>query len=241
MSTEDDPLIDAQRAAIAEEIACALAHDIRNKIGTIRNAAFFLQRRARSTSFWGTDDRIAQMFELIDGAVTSSDAVLDERALRNVIERRPVLVAARAGVERAIALARIPAEVTVTVDVEPGSVRLELDDFVLAVRGLVENAAEAMDGRGAVVVTGRAAGGRMVIEVADSGPGIAAADRGRVIQAFYTTKPARRGLGLNIARRVARRYDGELALLDAEKGARVALSFPIADRAPVVDAPCEGT
>lgn len=235
MSTDEDPLIEAQRAAVAEEVASALAHDIRNKIGAIRNAAFYLQKRARTTGFWGSDDRVAQMFTLIDDAVTSSDALLEERALRNIIVRSPVLVAARAGVERAVALARIPAEVTVTVDVEPGDLRLELDDLALAVRALVENAAEAMDGRGTVVITGRAANGRMVIEVEDSGPGIAEADRGRVIQAFYTTKSARRGLGLNIARRVAMRYGGELTLLSSERGARIALTIPIAGPPRVVD------
>jgi signal transduction histidine kinase len=235
MSTEQDPLIEAQRAAISEEVACALAHDIRNKIGTIRNAAFFLQKRARTTGFWDSDARVAQMFELIDSAIASSDIILDQRAPRNIIARSPVVVTARAGVERAVALARVPAGVTVTVDVEPGCMRVELDDIVIAIRGLVENAAEAMNGRGVVVVTGRVIGGRMVIEVADSGPGISEAERGRVIQAFYTTKAKNRGLGLNIARRVAMRYDGDLAFLDAEKGARVALAIPIVDPSPVVE------
>lgn len=237
MSKEEDPLIDAQRAAISEEVACALAHDIRNKIGAIRNAAFFLQKRARTTSFWDSDARVAQMFELIDSAIVSSDVILDQRALRNLIARSPVVLAARAGVERAVALARIPAEVTVTVDVEPGSMRVELNDLVIAIRGLVENAAEAMHGRGAVVITGRVVAGRMVIEVADSGPGIPGAERGRAIQAFYTTKSSNRGLGLNIARRVAMRYDGGLAFLDAEKGARIALSIPIVDPSPAVHEP----
>ena len=233
MSTEEDPLIEAQRAAISEEVACALAHDIRNKIGVIRNAAFFLQKRARTTGFWESDARVSQMFELIDCAIASSDVILEQRALRNIIARSPVVITARAGVERAVALARIPAGVTVTVDVEPGSMRVELDDLVIAVRGLVENAVEAMNGRGAVVITGRVVAGRMVIEVADSGPGIPGAERGRAIQAFYTTKSRNRGLGLNIARRVAMRYDGALAFLDSEKGARVALSIPMVE--PAVD------
>lgn len=237
MSTEEDPLIEAQRAAISEEVACALAHDMRNKIGVIRNAAFFLQKRARTTAFWESDARVAQMFELIDRAIASSDALLDQRALRNIIDRSPAVVAARAGVERAVALARIPAGVPVTIDVEPGSMRVELDDLVIAIRGLVENAVEAMNGRGAVVITGRVVAGHMVIEVADSGPGIPGAERGRAIQPFYTTKSKNRGLGLNIARRVAMRYDGGIALLDAEKGARIALSIPIVDPSPAVDEP----
>jgi hypothetical protein len=90
MSTEKKPLIEVQRAAIAEEVACALARDIRNKIGAIRNASFYLQKRARTTGFWGADDRIPQMFDLIDSAVASSDSMLEARSPRSVTDRSPV-------------------------------------------------------------------------------------------------------------------------------------------------------
>jgi signal transduction histidine kinase len=46
--------------------------------------------------------------------------------------------------------------------------------------------------------------------VEDNGPGIAAADRNRIFDAFYTTRPAATGMGLLIARSVIRAHGGTI-------------------------------
>ena len=51
------------------------------------------------------------------------------------------------------------------------------------------------------------------LSVSDDGPGIESADRERVFDAYYTTKPNGMGLGLYIARQVMERY-GKLELLE---------------------------
>jgi len=55
-----------------------------------------------------------------------------------------------------------------------------------------------------------------VIEVADNGPGVAKAVRGRLFESFFTTKGEEQGtgLGLAVSREIARSMGGELELLD---------------------------
>ncbi len=75
-----------------------------------------------------------------------------------------------------------------------------------------------------VQLTARQQAGRLTICVADQGPGIAAPHRQAVFERFWTLEPAgagsgsHSGLGLPIARAIARRHGGELSLVAAEPG-----------------------
>ena len=69
---------------------------------------------------------------------------------------------------------------------------------------LLDNAGDAMDGVGELRLTTRLDGDRVVVEVADTGPGMSPQVAARAFEAFFTTKDVGRGtgLGLDIARRV---------------------------------------
>ena len=91
-----------------------------------------------------------------------------------------------------------------------------------AVRNLVANAAR--HAAGAVAVTVSRAGARVVVEVADDGPGIPEAERARVFERFTRLDDARdrdaggSGLGLSIVRAAVEREGGTVAALDAPGG-----------------------
>ncbi|MBI5509006.1 MAG: hybrid sensor histidine kinase/response regulator [Deltaproteobacteria bacterium] len=87
-------------------------------------------------------------------------------------------------------------------------------------RALVENGLEACGDagrRGSVTVRLFAADGRPSIEVKDDGEGIPEEDRERVFDPFFTTRGKRhaKGLGLTLARELATRMHGSLALVSA--------------------------
>ena len=102
---------------------------------------------------------------------------------------------------------------------------------------LIDNAARATGGRGHVAVTIDADDPHAVtLTVADDGPGVPAADRERVFDRLVRLDPARRtgdggaGLGLPIARGVARAHGGDLVLAGPEhadgSGAAFRLTVP---------------
>lgn len=95
---------------------------------------------------------------------------------------------------------------------------------------LVVNAADAMGRPGTLAVSLRAApGGRAVVEVADSGPGIAPEVLARIFEPFFTTKgEAGTGLGLSVARDIVERYGGRLvARSEVGHGTTFAFDLPI--------------
>jgi signal transduction histidine kinase len=88
---------------------------------------------------------------------------------------------------------------------------------------------------GEVVVTTRSADGRVIVDVADRGPGVAAAHRDRIFEPFHrasdslTARATGTGIGLAISRELARAAGGELSLADSARGARFELTLPIAE------------
>ncbi len=93
-----------------------------------------------------------------------------------------------------------------------------------ALTNLVQNAIEAAPEEGGrVVLTGRIDGDRVLLTIADNGPGIAEADRARIFQPFFTTKGPGRGMGmgLTITRRVLQSLGGEITVGDAPGGGAV--------------------
>ncbi|HET7678053.1 MAG TPA: HAMP domain-containing sensor histidine kinase [Candidatus Limnocylindrales bacterium] len=98
------------------------------------------------------------------------------------------------------------------------------------VGNLLDNAIR--HGREPIQVRTFAVDGKVVVEVADQGPGIALADAGHIFEPFYRVRadasaPAGSGLGLAIASELARRYGGRLTLESRPgPGARFRLELP---------------
>ncbi len=94
---------------------------------------------------------------------------------------------------------------------------------------LLKNAIEALSPGGRVTVTTGSTDGRVFLEVADDGPGLAADAQAHLFNPFATTKgPSGTGLGLAVSRRLARTLGGDLEHLPSPRGTRWRLSLPMA-------------
>jgi signal transduction histidine kinase len=99
---------------------------------------------------------------------------------------------------------------------------------------LIDNAVDAMDGAGTLRVTARAEGDGIVVEIGDTGTGIAPDVAARAFEAFYTTKDVGKGtgLGLDIARRIVVERHGGTIEIDSRPGDTVLrVCLPVRGRA----------
>ena len=88
---------------------------------------------------------------------------------------------------------------------------------------LIDNAIDAMEGKGTLRISVRVEGDALVVEVGDTGAGMPPEVRGRAFEPFYTTKAIGKGtgLGLDISRRiVADGHRGRITI-ESEPGATV--------------------
>lgn len=144
------------------------------------------------------------------------------------LRRQPVDLAVLAG-EVAAAQRLLGADVLVEAG-GPAVVSGDREQLARVLTNLADNARRAGP-RVRIAVRSGPAG--VAVEVTDNGPGVRPADRNRIFDRFVRLEagppsPARHGLGLPIARAVARAHGGDLTCEDAYAGARFVLRVPAA-------------
>ena len=108
-----------------------------------------------------------------------------------------------------------------------------------ALSNLIDNALHYTGAGAQVTLRVQARGAQALLTVTDTGPGIAEADRGRVMERFVrgTDTGNGCGLGLAIVREIIERHQGTVSLSDAAPpGLQVTLALPLAD-SPLQDSP----
>jgi signal transduction histidine kinase len=115
---------------------------------------------------------------------------------------------------------------------EAATARANAERLQRVLFNLIQNAIRHTPPDGSVTVRAEPVDGAVEIEVADTGPGIPAADRRRVFEPFFRGDPARTdagaGLGLAISRAIVEAHGGRIWLVDSTVGTRVRFRLPAA-------------
>jgi len=227
-----DALLDRVAASLRHEqrFSAELSHELRTPLARIAAEAELALRRERSA------DEYRQALELILRSVNQLTRTVD--ALVRAAQHEAGLAhgtsdayaAAAAAVESCSSLAA-DADVAVRVEPPPAPARLGVDEDVAVriLQPLVENACRY--GRGRASVTIRRVGSRVVYAVSDDGPGVRADELERIfepgVRGTAAADDGGAGLGLALARRLARAAAGEVAA-EADGGGRFIVTLPAA-------------
>jgi signal transduction histidine kinase len=115
------------------------------------------------------------------------------------------------------------------------------DQFRQALNNVLLNAVQAMKGRGILRLSTALADRSVVVTIADSGPGIPPQHLSKVFDPFFTTKGQGEGsgLGLTVARRIVRRFSGDIRLESVEgRGTSCIVTLPAVASSSSKEVPC---
>ncbi len=232
-------LRDRDRLAALGEMAAGLAHEIRNPLGSIKASAQFLAESADESS---KRDPSHEFLEIIVEEVDRLNRVVSsflDYARPNASRDEPIDPTAT--IERTLQLVRpeLGPELEVAIELAPTLplVRIDPERLRQVLINLVQNAAQAMDGRGKLTIrTSTEAGseerrGAIEIAVVDTGPGLPARVRENLFVPFVTTKDRGTGLGLAISQRIISAAGGRIEArpVDEGHGTIFVVRLPIAE------------
>jgi len=110
----------------------------------------------------------------------------------------------------------------------PVTCSVDPDFLKQAMLNLMINAADAMADGGELIIRLSASRSRALIEVIDTGMGIAPEDLSMLFRVYYSTKKGGTGRGLSTTRRIIREHDGMLNVQsELGKGTRFTISLPL--------------
>lgn len=210
--TREESLLDRQAANRA--VMRGLAHEIKNPLGGLRGAAQLLERELGNEALKEYTqviireaDRLRNLVDRMTGA-------------RGPLTRRPVNLHTILEHVRLLVLAETSGELSIERDYDPSLPELQGDaeQLIQAVLNIVRNAAQALEGRGTIILRTRVDRGltigqrryRLVLrtEIEDNGPGISPELLEHVFYPMVTARAEGSGLGLAIAQDIATQHHG---------------------------------
>jgi two-component system, NtrC family, sensor kinase len=220
-------LIQRDRLAAAGRLVAQLAHEIRNPVANVRNCLEIVRRRVADDPEGSrfadlAIDELLRMHELAEQMLDLHRPRDQELTMCDAVEvAHAVAALMQAGTNnqlRVFVSGRQPAPTVIPPDA--------LKQVLL---NIAQNAREAMDGSGSIELRIVAGPPTTIIDVLDSGPGIASDILPNIFDPFFTTKRAVHGVGLGlfVAEGIIRSQGGEIIASNrAEGGARFRISLP---------------
>ena len=221
----EDRLREATALARLGEMAAVIAHEVKNPLAAVRGAIQVLGTRLPASS---SDSAIVkEIIARLDGL---NDLIQDLLVFARPPKPKLATVDITALLNSIAALLKTdPAfralEISITGAMPPLSGDANLLNIVF--QNLLINAAQAMQGRGRIDVTGHADQGWHRIDVKDQGPGIPAEIRAELFRPFKTTKARGTGLGMATAKRLAELHGGRIDVTcPASGGTEISVHLP---------------
>jgi signal transduction histidine kinase len=220
--------IKQQQLEAAGRLAAEIAHQLKNPLGIINNAAYSLQKTVKEGK------TITQQISIIREEVERSDRIITElmgyaRLAEGRLERVNLVDELEAAIRDTF-----PGGASFDVKIirQYGPVLPEMlgqsANFREVFANLLINARQAMNGRGVITVATRTDEDfAAIISIADNGPGIPGEVLEKIFEPYFTTKVGGTGLGLAIVKHNTEMYGGTVAVESTPgSGTRFLLKFP---------------
>ncbi|HSO41179.1 MAG TPA: ATP-binding protein [Labilithrix sp.] len=210
-------LVQRERLAAIGEMSAVVAHEVRNPVAVILNAAASMRRRP--------DDREALLRIVEEEAERLTQMVSDLLAFARPSTLRLVEEPIGAIIESALDAVRKAdvghaLDVVVTVPADTPPLVCDVRLIRQAIMNLVSNAVQAPARKSPVQVRVESMPrtNQLRLTVSDDGAGVASDIRDRVFRPFFTTRATGTGLGLAVVQRIVQAHGGQLSYRDTPGG-----------------------
>lgn len=220
-----DALALSERLVAIGRMSGVIAHEFRNQLGVMRNAAYFLRMKMESK-----DEKVSRHLEILDEQITETERIIENiltfsRTKEPQLQRVDVQNILKASLDKV----KIPAGIKLDLRIE-ALPPLEVDSLQLGsvFFNIILNALQAMGEEGTLHIEGAKANNYVMLIFKDTGGGIKKEDKKRIFEPFFSTKSRGTGLGLATAKIIIERHKGGINIeSEYGKGTAVIIKLPM--------------
>ncbi|MEK6238739.1 MAG: ATP-binding protein, partial [Planctomycetales bacterium] len=220
-----EELVCQTQLAIIGKMTASMAHEIRNPLGAVRNAAFLIKKKISEAA-----PKLTRYCEIIDKEVHQVDCVI-----RDMLEMASIKEPVKTSFDASAAVREIldrmrsttSARLELTCDREPFVIVADQEQLRQVVVNILTNSVQAMEGKGEARVELREDREHHLLIFQDNGPGVQAEDQDQLFEPLFTTKAKGAGMGLTLCRQIVERHGGTIKFQDHEgDGALLCVRLP---------------
>ena len=207
-------LIRQEKLALLGQLAGGIGHELRNPLGVISNAVYFLQMILPDA-----DDTVKEYLGIISARVRESERTVT--ALLNLSRTQPTArekIKVSALVAEALSRCLPPENITVETELAPNLPPVSIDPQQIGqvLNNLITNAYQAMPNGGTLTIKAQAEQQHVNLSIADTGHGMSPETMKKIFEPLYTTRVRGIGLGLALAKNLVAVNGGQIGVESIE-------------------------
>jgi len=201
------------RLAVMGQLTGGIAHELRNSLGAISNASYFLGMALEKP-----EPEVQESLDILRKQVTNAERIITSlldfaRARPPELEPTDLNEVVRAAVARL----KPPDNIKLTTELaQLSEIAADAGQLGQVLDNLLHNALQAMPDGGQLNVTTTHEANEVVLAVSDTGVGIAPDNRARLFEPLFTTRSRGIGLGLVITRTLVEGHGGTIEVTSTE-------------------------
>ncbi len=218
-------LIRKEKLAVLGQLSSGVAHELRNPLGVIKNACYFLNMKIKTIEDEAVKDNIKIMSREISTADRIITDLLDFARIREPIRQATDI---NQLITQTLSKSLIPENITVSTDLPEGMASIAIDPIQTSqiFLNLIENAVHAMGKGGNLKIATKVKNGITEIIFTDEGHGIPKENLSKIFEPLFTTKAKGIGLGLSVSNSLAKANGADILVESEEgKGSRFVVRF----------------
>ncbi len=227
-------LVRTEKLAAVGTLASGVSHELRNPLGAIKNAVYFLKRKLSKKELPDIDEKVVQFLDIMDNEINRSTKIINDllgfaRVTKTIKSSSDITIVINEALSRVKVAKNIKLSRNFQSDLP--MVMMDTSQIGQVFVNMIENACQAMPDGGELRISTKESKGFAETEVADSGCGIPGKTIKKIFDPLFTTKPKGTGMGLAVCHGIIEKHHGTIDVESREgKGTNIFIKLPLEDK-----------
>jgi len=208
-----EQLVRSERLTAIGQLAGGVGHELRNPLGAIKNAAYYIRGKLAGSELAQREPRVMEFLSIMDDEINTANKIINDLLGFSRVGKPSVSpTQIKDVIEAALSHTTIPEGIELIKKLDAGLPQIEIDASQIqqVLVNIISNAVQAMPEEGKLIIGTREKEGFLEVEIADTGCGIPEETIDKIFDPLFTTRAKGIGLGLAVCKAIIDRHGGKI-------------------------------